>query len=321
MSEPQARSPDATRVRHLLDIGSQRRETLDRIFELADSLGEVAGQSVKKVPLLRGKTIVLLFFEASTRTRTTFEIAAKRLSADVVTINTQASATRKGESLLDTVRTLEAMSCDMFVVRHADSGAPHLIARHVAPHVSVINAGDGCHAHPTQALLDLYTLRQHRPQLADLRVAVVGDVLHSRVARSQVAALRAYGVRDIRLVGPRTLVPDSLGALGARICHSLEDGLRDVDVVLLLRLQHERMASLRVPDLDEYYAQYGLTRERLAVAAPDVRVMHPGPINRGVEIESELADDERSLILDQVSNGIAVRMAVMALTLGPAAPA
>ena len=209
----------------------------------------------------------------------------------------------------------------MFVVRHADSGAPHLIARHVAPHVSVINAGDGCHAHPTQALLDLYTLRQHRPQLADLRVAVVGDVLHSRVARSQVAALRAYGVRDIRLVGPRTLVPDSLGALGARICHSLEDGLRDVDVVLLLRLQHERMASLRVPDLDEYYAQYGLTRERLAVAAPDVRVMHPGPINRGVEIESELADDERSLILDQVSNGIAVRMAVMALTLGPAAPA
>ena len=303
-------------LRHLLTLDGLRRDTLERVFALADGLVEVGERSVKKVPLLRGKTVVLLFFEPSTRTRTTFEIAAKRLSADVVTLDIAASSASKGESLLDTVATLQAMHCDLFVVRHAESGAGHLVARHLDARASVVSAGDGCHSHPTQALLDLYTLRQHRPQLAGLKVAIVGDILHSRVARSQVAALRALGVTDIRLVGPPTLVPPALECLGARVCHRLADGLDRADVVLGLRLQRERMAGAFVPSDREFYACYGLTERALAVAAPEVLVMHPGPINRGVEISGEVADGPRSLILPQVTNGIAVRMAVMALCLG-----
>ncbi|WP_372694308.1 aspartate carbamoyltransferase catalytic subunit [Immundisolibacter sp.] len=304
------------RLRHLLTLEGLQRDTVDALFTLADSLVEVGGRSIKSVPLLRGKTVVLLFFEASTRTRTTFEIAAKRLSADVVTLDVPASSTSKGESLLDTIANLEAMQTDAFVVRHADSGAAQLIASHVAPQVAVVNAGDGCHAHPTQALLDLYTIRQHRGGFEGLKVAIVGDVLHSRVARSQLAGLRLLGVDDIRLVGPPTLVPPRLASLGGRVCHDPREGLDGVDVVMMLRLQRERMTGGFVPSDREYFALYGLTEAALAAARPDALVMHPGPINRGVEIASAVADGKRSLILPQVTNGIAIRMAVLAQTLG-----
>lgn len=302
-------------LRHFLDTEGLGRETLLEVFDVADSLVGVSQRSVKKVPLLRGRTIVLLFFEPSTRTRTTFEIAAKRLSADVVTVNVATSATRKGESLLDTIHTLQAMQTDMFVVRHADTGAAHLIARNVADHVAVVNAGDGCHAHPTQALLDMYTVRRTGRRFEDLKVAIVGDLLHSRVARSQIHALRTLGVRDIRVVGPRTLVPDSFATLGTQVVRNLGDGLADVNLVMMLRLQRERMVSGFLPSDREYFEQWGLTRAKLKVAARDVLVTHPGPINRGVEIDSEVADGPNSLILPQVSNGIAIRMAVMALSM------
>lgn len=305
---------DAGTLRHLLSIEGLRRETLEEIFRTADSLLELDGQTVRKVPLLRGKTIVLLFFEASTRTRTTFEIAAKRLSADVVTVNLAASSTTKGESLLDTVGTLISMRSDMFVVRHAEGGAVHLIANQVADHISVLNAGDGCHSHPTQALLDMYTIRQVKTDFASLKVAIVGDLLHSRVARSEIQALQLLGVTDIRAVGPATLAPKTLSAaLGVRVCHRLEDGLDGADVVVMLRLQRERMASAFLPSESEYFENYGLTFDKLRLTAKDSVVMHPGPINRGVEIDSAVADSERSLISRQVTNGIAVRMAVMAL--------
>jgi aspartate carbamoyltransferase catalytic subunit len=309
------------RLRHLLTLEGLRRETIEELFALADSLVEVGARSVKNVPLLRGKTVVLLFFEASTRTRTTFEIAAKRLSADVVTLDVPASSASKGESLLDTIANLQAMQTDAFVVRHADSGAAHLIARHVAPQVAVVNAGDGCHAHPTQALLDLYTIRQRRGSLAGMKVAIVGDVLHSRVARSQLAGLHLLGVSDVRLVGPATLVPRRLEQLGARVFHDPREGLDGVDVVMMLRLQRERMAGGFVPSDREYFELYGLSEKALAVAKPDALVMHPGPINRGVEIASAVADGERSLILPQVTNGIAIRMAVLAQTAGRGADA
>jgi len=304
------------RLQHLLTLEGLRRDTLEELFALADSLVEVGARSVKNVPLLHGKTVVLLFFEASTRTRTTFEIAAKRLSADVVTLDVPASSASKGESLLDTIANLQAMRTDAFVMRHADSGAAHLVAAHVAPQVAVVNAGDGCHAHPTQALLDLYTIRQQRGGFDGLKVAIVGDVLHSRVARSQLVGLRMLGVTDIRLVGPATLVPQRLAALGARVCHDPRDGLDGADVVMMLRLQRERMAGGFVPSDREYFELYGLTEKALTAAHPDALVMHPGPINRGVEIASSVADGGRSLILPQVTNGIAIRMAVLAQTVG-----
>jgi len=272
-------------------------------------------QSVKKVPLLRGKTVVNLFFENSTRTRTTFELAAKRLSADVINLNIATSATSKGESLLDTLQNLEAMQSDMFVVRHQDSGAPHFIAEHCSPNVAIINAGDGRHAHPTQAMLDMLTIRRHKGQFEGLKVAIVGDILHSRVARSELHALKTLGVEDIRLVGPKTLVPEFFRDMGANICHDLKAGLEDVDVVVMLRLQKERMAGALLPSESEFYRLYGLTEESLSWAKPDAIVMHPGPINRGVEISSEVADGDRAVILDQVTNGIAVRMAVMSMAM------
>ncbi|MCG2633309.1 MAG: aspartate carbamoyltransferase catalytic subunit [Gammaproteobacteria bacterium] len=304
-------------LRHLLDMSNLSRDAIEEIFRTADSFVSVGARQVRKVPLLRGKTIVLLFFEPSTRTRTTFEIAAKRLSADVVTINTSVSATAKGESLLDTVRTLQAMQSDMFVVRHRDSGVPHLIARHVDPGVSVINAGDGWHAHPTQALLDMYTIRQHKGDLAPLSVAIVGDILHSRVARTQIAALGRLGVTDIRVVAPKTLLPQEIASLGVRVFHQLDRGLADADVVMTLRLQRERMSSALLPSEREYFRFYGLTPKSLRAAKPDAIILHPGPINRGVEIDSVVADGPGSVILPQVSNGIAIRMAVMALAAGP----
>lgn len=304
------------RLKHFLTVEGLGPELLLRILDTAESFASIGKQAVKKVPLLRGKTIVNLFFEPSTRTLTTFELAAKRLSADVLNINVGASATAKGESLLDTLRTLEAMQCDMFVVRHAQSGAAYFIATHSAPHISVINGGDGRHAHPTQALLDLFAIRQHKGRFQDLRVAIVGDITHSRVARSQIHALKTVGVAEVRVVAPKTLIPSSVESLGVGVFHRLTEGIRDVDVIIMLRLQRERMQSALLPSTHEYFHFYGLTEEKLAVAKPDAIVMHPGPLNRGVEIDSEVADGPRSVILEQVRYGIAIRMAVMSMALG-----
>ncbi|MDR2876635.1 MAG: aspartate carbamoyltransferase catalytic subunit [Chromatiales bacterium] len=299
------------RLRHFLTIAGLKRQLLVELLDTAESLSSVTEQAVKKVPLLRGKTVVNLFFESSTRTRTTFELAAKRLSADVLNINITASATTKGETLLDTLRNLEAMHCDMFIVRHADSGAAHFVARHAAPHVSVVNAGDGRHAHPTQAMLDMFTIRRHKGEFHKLRVAIVGDVLHSRVARSQIHALSTLGVDEIRIVGPKTLIPAEAHTLGVHVYHDLREGLRDVDVVIMLRLQHERMNGAFLPSEHEYFQLYGLTEAKLELAKPDAIVMHPGPINRGVEMDSAVADGPRSVILQQVTHGIAMRMAII----------
>ena len=307
---------DSGHLRHFLTIEGLKRDLLTEIMDRAEQFTSISHQQVKKVPLLRGKTIVNLFFENSTRTRTTFEIAAKRLSADIINLNINTSATSKGESLLDTLHNLEAMSCDMFVVRHDQSGAAEFIAQHVAPHVSVINAGDGCHAHPTQAMLDMFTIRRHKQHFPDLRVAIIGDILHSRVARSQIQALATLGVGEIRVIAPKTLLPTDCQTLGVHVYHDLEEGLQGVDVVIALRLQHERMQGALLPSPREYFQNYGLTAEKLRFAKPDAIVMHPGPINRGVEIASEVADGPQSVILEQVTNGIAIRMAVMSMTLG-----
>ena len=304
------------RLRHFLSIEGLKRSLLVDILDLAESFAGVTEQAVKKVPLLRGKTIVNLFFEASTRTRVTFELAAKRLSADVLNINIDASSTVKGETLLDTLQNLEAMHCDMFVVRHADSGAAHFIAQHVRPHVHVINAGDGSHAHPTQAMLDMFTIRRVKGEFAPLTVAIVGDIMHSRVARSQINALTTLGVNEVRVIAPKTLIPKEVETLGVHVYHDLRQGLRDADVVIALRLQYERMQGAMLPSEHEYFQLYGLTEEKLALAKPDAMVMHPGPINRGVEIASGVADGPRSVILQQVTHGIAVRMAVMAMAMG-----
>lgn len=304
------------RLRHFLTIEGLPRALLTQILDTAESFSGVIDKSIKKVPLLRGRTVMNLFFEASTRTRTTFELAAKRLSADVLNINISTSATVKGESLRDMLWNLQAMQCDMFVVRHADSGAAHYIARHVAPGVSVINAGDGRHAHPTQAMLDAFTIRQHKGAFEPLRIAIIGDILHSRVARSQIHAFNSLGAGEVRVIAPRTLLPCDIDSLGAKVYYDLSQGLRDVDVVIMLRLQKERMSGALLPSESEYYRLYGLSEERLAAAKPDAIVMHPGPINRGVEIESAVADGPRSVILQQVTNGIAVRMAVMSMAMG-----
>jgi len=298
-------------LRHFLTTEGLPRELLIEILDTADSFVDMGEQQVKKVPLLRGKTVANLFFENSTRTLSTFELAAKRLSADVLNLNINTSSTKKGETLKDTLMTLQAMHSDMFVVRHADSGAAHFIAQHVTPNVAVINAGDGRHAHPTQAMLDMLTIRRHKGDFAPLKVAIVGDILHSRVARSQIHALRTLGVDEIRVIAPKTLLPRHIEALGVKVYTEMASGLRDVDVIMMLRLQKERMQSALLPSEAEFYKLYGLNRDKLAYAKPDAVVMHPGPINRGVEIESEVADGPRSLILDQVTNGIAVRMAVM----------
>jgi aspartate carbamoyltransferase catalytic subunit len=271
---------------------------------------------VKKVPLLRGKSVFNLFFENSTRTRTTFEIAAKRLSADVINLDIARSSTAKGESLLDTISNLSAMHADMFVVRHSESGAPYLIAQHCAPHVHVINAGDGRHAHPTQGLLDMYTIRHFKHDFTALTVAIVGDLVHSRVARSDIHALTTLGVPDIRAVGPKTLLPGDMCDMGVRVCHDMAEGIKDADVIIMLRLQNERMSGAMVPSAGEFFKNYGLTQAKLALAKPDAIVMHPGPINRGVEIGSDVADGSQSVILPQVTFGIAVRMAVMSIIAG-----
>ncbi len=307
---------ESGKLRHFLSIEGLKRQMLVDILDYAENFLTVGGRSIKKVPLLRGSTVTNLFFEPSTRTRTTFELAAKRLSADVLNININTSATTKGESLLDMLRNLEAMHCDMFVVRHAQSGAAHFIAQHVAPHIRVINAGDGSHAHPTQAMLDMFTIRRHKGEFADLRVAIVGDILHSRVARSQIHALTTLGVHEVRVIGPKTLLPQRVEDLGVHVYHHLPAGLEGVDVIIMLRLQRERMRGALIPSEREYFELYGLTAEKLAFAKRDAIVMHPGPINRGVEISSEVADGPQSVILEQVSNGIAIRMAIMSMVMG-----
>ncbi|WP_027853568.1 aspartate carbamoyltransferase catalytic subunit [Marinobacterium litorale] len=306
---------DQGQLRHFLSTEGLPRTLLTEILDTADSFVDMSAQQVKKVPLLRGKTVVNLFFEASTRTLSTFELAAKRLSADVLNLNISTSSTKKGETLKDTLMTLRAMHSDMFVVRHSDSGAAHFIAQQVTPDVAVINAGDGRHAHPTQAMLDMLTIRRHKGEFEPLKVAIVGDILHSRVARSQIHALRTLGAAEVRVIAPLTLLPRNIESLGVKVFTDMACGLRDVDVVMMLRLQKERMQSALLPSESEFYKLYGLTNDKLAFAHPEAIVMHPGPINRGVEIESAVADGPRSVILDQVTNGIAVRMAVMSMSM------
>ena len=301
---------------HLLSPEGLSRDIFTHILDTASNFVSVNDREIKKLPLLRGKSVFNLFFENSTRTRTTFDIAAKRLSADVFTLDIGRSSTAKGETLLDTIDNLSAMAADIFVVRHSESGAPYLIAKHVAPHVHVVNAGDGRHAHPTQGLLDAYTIRHYKKDFTQLRVAIVGDVLHSRVARSDIHALLALGCPEVRVVGPRTLVPADLAQMGVRVFHNLEEGIRDCDVIIMLRLQNERMSGALLPSSQEYFKSFGLTPERLQLAKPDAIVMHPGPINRGVEIASSVADGPQSVILSQVTFGIAVRMAVMSIVAG-----
>ena len=307
---------DDGKLKHLLSIEGLPKKILNQILDTAESFVGVAEREVKKVPLLRGKTVCNLFFENSTRTRTTFEIAAKRLSADVITLNVGTSSQSKGETILDTIDNLTAMHADMFVVRHAQSGAAHMIAKHVAPHISVVNAGDGRHAHPTQGLLDVFTIRKYKPEMHNLRVAIVGDVLHSRVARSEIHALTTLGVPEVRVIAPKTLLPQDVEKLGVHVYHDMHAGLKDVDVVMMLRLQNERMAGAMLPSSQEYFKTYGLTLDKLALAKPDAIVMHPGPMNRGVEIDSAVADGKQSVILPQVTYGIAVRMAVMSILAG-----
>jgi aspartate carbamoyltransferase catalytic subunit len=306
-------------LQHLLTIEGLPREILVHVLDTAKSFLGVTEREVKKVPLLRGKSVFNLFFEPSTRTRTTFEIAAKRLSADVVNLAIQSSSQSKGETLLDTVENLSAMHADMFVVRHASSGAPFLIARHVKPHVHVVNAGDGRHAHPTQGLLDAYTIRHYKRDFTRLAVAIVGDILHSRVARSLIHALATLGTPEVRAIAPQTLLPTGVERMGVSVHHDMAAGLRDVDVIVMLRLQSERMRGPLLPSAGEYFKSYGLSPEKLALAKPDAIVMHPGPMNRGVEIDSAVADGAQSVILPQVTFGIAVRMAVMSILAGTSA--
>ncbi len=302
-------------LKHFLTVEGIPPLLLEEILDRAQQFVSLPNKAQVQAPLLRGKTVMNLFFENSTRTRTTFELAAKRLSADLINLDIRNSATSKGESLLDTIKNLEAMGCDMFVVRHSSSSAAHFIARYCAAHISVLNAGDGRHAHPTQAMLDMLTIRQHKGDFTPLRVAIVGDIKHSRVARSQIHALTTLCAGEIRLIAPKTLIPEAIEQMGVNIYTDIEAGLKDVDVVIMLRLQHERMKTALLPSVREYYARYGLTEERLQLARPDAIVMHPGPVNRGVEIDSRVADGPQSVIMQQVTNGIAVRMAVMSMVM------
>jgi len=306
------------KLTHLLTLEGMPKEQILYILDTAKQFVSVTSpnREVKKVPLLRGKSVFNLFFENSTRTRTTFEIAANRLSADIINLDIPTSSTSKGESLMDTIDNLVAMQADIFVVRHNISKAPIEIANHVPEHVHVINAGDGSHQHPTQGLLDAYTMRHFKQDFSKLKVAIIGDILHSRVAKSNIHALTTLGCHDIRAIGQRVYCLDlakDLSALGVKIFHKVEDGIKDADVVMTLRIQKERMDQGQVPEGADFFSQYGLNAERLALAKSDAIVMHPGPMNRGVEIESSIADGKQSVILNQVTFGIAIRMAVMSI--------
>ncbi len=306
---------DLGQLRHFLSLDSLPRELLTEILDTADAFLSEDARSMRRGTQLQGRTVCNVFFENSTRTRTTFELAAKNLSADVITLNVSTSSTSKGETLFDTLRNLEAMAADIFVVRHADSGAAHFIAEHVCPNVAVINGGDGRHAHPTQGMLDMLTIRRHKGAFENLSVAIVGDILHSRVARSNMLALKTLGCPDIRVIAPKTLMPSGIEQYGVRTFSDMDEGLKDVDVVIMLRLQRERMQGGLLPSQGEYYRLYGLTEQRLQLMKPVAIVMHPGPINRGVEIESAVADGPQSVILNQVTYGIAIRMAVLSMAM------
>ena len=301
-------------LQHFISLDGLKREHLLAIFERADTFFDPNTGLIRSLPALAGKMVVNLFFEASTRTRSTFELAAKKLSAEVLNLHIASSSTSKGESLRDTVRNMEAMQCDCLIIRHPVSGSAQFVAEQVKPGVGVLNAGDGWHAHPTQAMLDMYTILKHRgPDFSQLSVAIVGDVLHSRVARSQIQALQLLGAGEIRVIGPKTLLPEYAASLGVQVFHDLKQGLKDVDVIMLLRLQRERMQGSLLPEGDAFYRQYGLTEQSLPFAKPNALIVHPGPMNRGVEIQSEIADSANAVILEQVTNGIAVRMAILSM--------
>jgi aspartate carbamoyltransferase catalytic subunit len=304
--------------KHLLDIESLTPEEILTVLDTARGFKAVGERAIKKVPALRGKTVVNLFVEPSTRTRTSFELAAIRLSADVINFSTEASSLKKGETLKDTAKNLEALNADFIVIRHSASGAPHFLSRVLDAHV--VNAGDGAHEHPTQALLDAFTIREKKGKIAGLNVTILGDILYSRVARSDVWALTKLGAR-VTLCGPSTLVPKTFEKMGCRVTHDVDEAIREADVINLLRIQHERQRKMMFPSIGEYTQLFGLTKARLAKTKPDAIIMHPGPINRGVEIDSEIADCGRSVILEQVTNGLAVRMAVLFLLNGGKVPA
>ena len=299
--------------RHLLDIESLSTDELLTVLDTARAFKAVGTRAIKTVPALRGKTVINLFVEPSTRTRISFELAAKRLTADIINFSADTSSLKKGETLRDTARNLEAMNADIIIIRHTAAGAPHFLARFLQS--SVVNAGDGAHEHPTQALLDVFTIRERKGKIAGLKVTIMGDILFSRVARSNIWALRKLGA-EVTLCGPPTLVPRIFEKMGCRVCWNVNEGLRDADVVNLLRIQHERQRQSMFPGVGEYRAEFGLDRTRMAGLKPDVLIMHPGPINRGVEIDADTADGERSVILEQVTNGLAVRMAVLYLVTG-----
>jgi aspartate carbamoyltransferase catalytic subunit len=312
-AQPATEASSRLRSRHLLGIADLEPGEIRLILDTAEAMKEIAARPIKKVPTLRGRTVVNLFFEASTRTRTSFEVAEKRLSADTLSVAVATSSVTKGETLIDTVRNLEAMSPDMIVLRHASSGAPHLLARLCRS--VIINAGDGMHEHPTQALLDAFTIHEHKRRIQGLKIAIIGDLAHSRVLRSNVQLLNKMGA-TVWGCAPPTLMPTDLPRLGVRPTTSIEEAVTDADVVMMLRIQHERMHGHFIPSTREYFTLFGLTPERLKYAAPDVIILHPGPMNRGVEIDSDVADGPYSVILEQVANGVAVRMAVLYLLAG-----
>ena len=297
----------------LLGIADLTADDIYRVLDTAVAMREIGQRPIKKVPTLRGKTVVNLFYEPSTRTRTSFEIAEKRLSADTLNVAVAASSVLKGETLVDTAMNIEAMSPDMIVLRHASSGACHLLSRICKSRI--INAGDGMHEHPTQALLDAFTIKEHKPQIEGLKVAIVGDLLHSRVLRSNVLLLTKLGA-NVWVCGPPTLIPPGIECLGVHVTTSVNEAVQDADVIMMLRIQQERMQGAFFPSLREYFNVFGMTKERVGLAKPDVIIMHPGPMNRGVEIASDVADGPFSVILEQVANGVAVRMAVLYLLAG-----
>lgn len=303
--------------KHLLDIESLSPEEILTVLDTAKAFKAVGERAIKKVPALRGKTVVNLFVEPSTRTRTSFELSEQRLSADIINFTAEASSLKKGETLKDTARNLEALNVDFIVIRHSASGAPHFLARVI--NASVINAGDGAHEHPTQALLDAFTIRERKGKIAGLKVTILGDAIYSRVARSDIWALTKLGA-EVTICGPSTLVPKEFERMGCRVTYNVDEAIEDADIINLLRIQHERQRKTMFPSLGEYTSQFGLNKARLERTKPDALIMHPGPINRGVEIDSEIADCERSLVLQQVTNGLAVRMAVLFLVNGGKGP-
>jgi aspartate carbamoyltransferase catalytic subunit len=305
-----------SKINHLISTDDLNYESIIEIFDMAESFFKIGQRDIKKIPLLRGKTICNLFFENSTRTRTTFEIAAKRLSADVINLDIPTSSQSKGESIFDMVDNLIAMGTDIFVVRHPEAGVPNKIANHVASNIHIINGGDGSNAHPTQGLLDAFTIRKFKKNFSNLKIAIVGDIQHSRVAKSEINVLSTLGAKEIRVIGPKSLMPDNIDQLKVKVFHTMEEGLKDVDVVMMLRIQKERMSNDTIPSESEYFKSFGLNQKRLKIAKDNALVLHPGPINRGVEIESEVADGKQSVILNQVKYGIAIRMAIMAMMVG-----